>query len=95
MSGKVVLVNRSKIKSLIHSPLADTSTTTGRMFKKAQEKLASIAGAGGCNCKKGPKRNAVYDDVLTQLRGLNADKLSTIKDYLNATTLNLGKGYQV
>jgi hypothetical protein len=95
MSGKIVLINRTKVKTLIMSDLANTSSTVGKLFKQAQVKLNSIAKSGGCGCKKGPKRNIVYEDILNQLRNLDADKLDIIKQHLNATTLNLGKGCQI
>ena len=94
--GKLVLINRPKICGLIESDLGDNpSHTVGTILNNARRRLDSLKAGRGCGCKKGPQRNSIYDSDVEQLRNLDENELMVLKDYLNATTLNLGQGYQV
>ena len=96
MSGsKVVLINQTKLKQLIASKFVDTPSPEGEVLRQAKLSLERISKMGGCGCKKGPKRRAVYEEALQQLRNLAPSRLTALKNHLNATTLNLGKGYQI
>ncbi len=96
MSDKTVLINKAKLRELIGSTLADQTThKVGLLLNNAKQRLASIKAAGGCNCRKGPQRSIVYQEVLTQLKSMGTADLHDLKQYLNATTLNLGDGRQI
>jgi hypothetical protein len=96
MSGKTVLMNKPKVRELITSPLADNlNHPVGVILNGARSRLQAVNDARGCSCKKGPKRQVIYTDVLSQLKALDVDKLTILKNYVNATILNFGQGYQV
>ena len=96
MSDKTVLINKAKLRELIGSAMADQTThKVGLLLNNAKQRLASIKATGGCNCHKGPQRSIVYQDVLTQLRGMDIADLYELKQHLNATTLMLGNGHQI
>jgi|3_EtaG_2_1085321.scaffolds.fasta_scaffold32874_5 hypothetical protein len=90
MSDNTVLLNNRKLKTVINSSLSESSIKVGILLKEAKQRLHTIKRARGCNCKKGPQRSIVYQDVMTQLKSMDAADLESLKQHLNATTLIIG-----
>ena len=96
MSGKTVLLNTPKLLEVIDSPFADqVDHKVGLLLNNAKQRLKQLKNTKGCNCKKGPQRSIVYEDVKTQLKNMDPSELDVLKQYLGARKLNLGKGCQV
>jgi len=91
----VVLLNKALISKLLKQLPVFHAHSLDTILSAGSRRLRDISKIPGCKCKRGPKKNKVYDDVLTRLRQLPPEDVEPLKAHFNATTLNLGKGHQI
>ena len=90
-----MLVNRNVVRKLLTDSPTFTKRPLDAILTAAIRQLDHISKLPGCNCKKGPKKRQVYDNVQEQLRTLSASDIAPLKAHLGATVLNFGKGHQI